>query len=206
MNDFSVKQCPDGKYRWIYEVNLFSNPTVMIDVIKVMSISIFITWAFVQLIILFADGFDLESFKTISFVFLIMIAVFAVLTIISYLIYAAIMGGRYIVMFEMDDYGIVHKQMPRQMKKAQAIGVLGALAGLATGNLGAAGAGVLAASRSSMVSSFQSVKRLIGNRRFNRIKVNATFNKNRVYVEDDAFMWVYEFIRSRCPNAKAKLK
>ncbi|MBO7381917.1 MAG: hypothetical protein J6U03_00915 [Muribaculaceae bacterium] len=206
MNDSSVKQCPDGKYRWIYEVNLFSNPTVMIDVIKVMSISVVITWAFVQLIILFADGFDLESFKTISFVFLIMIAVFAVLTIISYLIYAAIMGGRYIVMFEMDDYGIVHKQMPRQMKKAQAIGVLGALAGLATGNLGAAGAGVLAASRSSMVSSFQSVKRLIGNRRFNRIKVNATFNKNRVYVEDDAFMWVYEFIRSRCPNAKAKLK
>ena len=206
MNDSSVKQCPDGKYRWIYEVNLFSNPTVMIDVIKVMSISVVITWAFVQLIILFADGFDLESFKTISFVFLIMIAVFAVLTIISYLIYAAIMGGRYIVMFEMDDYGIVHKQMPRQMKKAQAIGILGALAGLAAGSLGAAGAGVLAASRSSMVSSFQSVKRLIGNRRFNRIKVNATFNKNRVYVEDDAFMWVYEFIRSRCPNAKAKLK
>ncbi|MBO4379871.1 MAG: hypothetical protein J5784_02595, partial [Muribaculaceae bacterium] len=136
----------------------------------------------------------------------IIIAVFFVIGLISYLIYAAIMGGKYMVMFEMDDYGIVHKQMPRQVKKAQAIGILGALAGLAAGSLGAAGAGILAASRTSMASSFQSVKRLIGNRRFNRIKVNATLNKNRVYVEDDAFMWVYEFMRSRCPNARAKIK
>ena len=123
MNDFSVKQCPDGKYRWVYEVNLLSNPTVLFDVFKVLGISFGIVWALMMLINLFSGDLDWEVFRSTTFVFLIIIAVFSVIGLISYLIYAAIMGGKYMVMFEMDDYGIVHKQMPRQVKKAQAIGI-----------------------------------------------------------------------------------
>ena len=29
-----VIQCPDGKYRWVYEVNLYRNPTILIDLLK----------------------------------------------------------------------------------------------------------------------------------------------------------------------------
>ena len=38
-NAHRVTLCQDGKYRWVYDVNLFTNPTVFFDVVKVMFIS-----------------------------------------------------------------------------------------------------------------------------------------------------------------------
>ena len=33
--DNRVKLYPDGKYRWVYEVLMLKNPTILIDVFKV---------------------------------------------------------------------------------------------------------------------------------------------------------------------------
>jgi hypothetical protein len=41
-------------------------------------------------------------------------------------------------------------------------------------------------------------------RRMNTIKVNERFQKNRVYVSDEDFDFVYDYITSRCTNAKIK--
>ena len=35
-----VRLYPDGKYRWIYEVPMLKNPSIIIDVFKVMGISL----------------------------------------------------------------------------------------------------------------------------------------------------------------------
>ena len=35
-----VRLCSDGKYRWVYEMNMLKNPTIFFTVLKVMMISI----------------------------------------------------------------------------------------------------------------------------------------------------------------------
>ena len=94
----------------------------------------------------------------------------------------------------MDEKKIVHQQMSRQVKKAQVLGALTALAGAAAGRAGAAGAGILSASRFSSTSVFADVRRITPCRKQNLIKVNQLLNKNRIYVCDEDFDFVYDFI------------
>ena len=37
--DSRVTLCPDGKYHWVYEVPMLKNPSILIDVYKVLGIS-----------------------------------------------------------------------------------------------------------------------------------------------------------------------
>ncbi len=43
--DPNVKLCPDGKYRWCYEVNMLKNPMILFTVFKVLAISFAIVGA-----------------------------------------------------------------------------------------------------------------------------------------------------------------
>ena len=49
--DSRVTLYPDGKYRWVYEVPMLKNPSILIDVYKVLGISFGIVWLFNVLII-----------------------------------------------------------------------------------------------------------------------------------------------------------
>lgn len=105
-------------------------------------------------------------------------------------------------MFTMDEKEVVHQQMPRQVKKAQALSALTVLVGAAAGKPGTVGAGLLAASRTTSTSELANVARLIPCRRMNLIKVNQLLNKNRVFVPDEDFDFVYDFLCQHCPKAK----
>ena len=50
---------------------------------------------------------------------MILAVVFFVLSIVSYLILAALYGGKYQVLFEMTEDSVTHIQMPKQFKKAE---------------------------------------------------------------------------------------
>lgn len=194
-----VRLCNDGKYRWAYEMNLLKNPTIFFTVLKVMMISIGIVWLF-GLVIGLGD-MSLDYFLFWTKLSAIMLGVFVVLTIISVLIMAAILG-KYVVLFEMDEMGVTHIQMPRQVKKAEVIGLITALVGAMAKRPTTMGAGLLAASKTKSTSVFANVRRVKARRRLNLIKVNQLFNKNQVYVPDVDFDFVYDFIKSRCTNAK----
>ena len=56
--------------------------------------------------------------------------------------------------------------------------------------------------KTKSTSEFVHVRRVKARRRFNLIKVNQLFDKNQVYVADEDFDFVYNFIKSRCINAK----
>jgi len=64
------------------------------------------------------------------------------------------------------------------------------------------GTGILAQSRMSMISTLADVERLIPCRRMNLIKVNQRFAKNRIYVNDEDFDFVYNFLLTNCKNLK----
>lgn len=194
-----VRLCNDGKYRWAYEMNLLKNPTIFLTVLKVMMISIGIVWLF-GLIIGLGD-MDMDYFLFWTKFMGIMIGIIIVLAVISILIVATILG-KYVVLFEMDEKEVVHIQMPRQVKKAEVVGLITALVGVMAKSPTTIGAGMLAASKTKSSSVFANVRHVKARRRLNLIKVNQLLNKNQVYVADEDFDFVYDFIKSRCVNAK----
>ena len=194
-----VRFCSDGKYRWVYEMNMLKNPTIFFTVLKVMMISIGIIWLFGLIIGL--GNMSLDYFLFWTKLTGIMIGIFFVLTVIGILITAAVLG-KYVVLFEMDENEVTHIQMPRQVKKAEVIGLITALVGAMAKSPTTMGAGVLATAKTKSTSEFVNVRRVKARRRLNLIKVNQLLDKNQVYVADEDFDFVYNFIKSRCINAK----
>ena len=150
----------DCTYRWVYEFNLLTNPTILLTVVKVFLgiiaalVVLGVVLTIPDLVQGYADAEDvLGVFRSGG----IMALLFIVLTIVGYAIYALMNGGKYCVLFTMDDEGITHKQLPREFKKAQVVAGLNVLAGLAAGNLSQMGMGILTATHDTTVSTFSSV-------------------------------------------------
>ena len=195
----NITLCADGKYRWQYDVNLFKNPTILFLILKILLIPFAVIFMVVNIIDISKWGVDrfLPNLKVFGLVFLVLIAII----FISYLIYAAIMGGKYSVIFEMDEKGINHRQIPSQAKKAKKIASFTAAGGAATGNLSTIGIGI-AASRTEMYSEFSKIKRIKVYPQRNLIKLNETLEHNQVYAADIDFEFVKNYIREHCRNAK----
>lgn len=202
--DYRVKLYEDGKYHWMYDLNMLKNPVVLIDVFKVLGISLGIVAFIIVMIQACENGMRAEDMLFALKLIGIMTAVMLVLGILGYLIYAAMSGWVYSAHFTMDEQGVVHEQSARADKVAERIGCLTIFVALLARKPGVAGSGMLAASRTTMSSKFPSVKTVKAIRRMNTIKVNERFEKNRVYVCDEDFDFVYDYIASRCLNAKIK--
>ena len=200
--DSRVKLYPDGKYRWVYEVPMLKNPTILFDVYKVLGISFGIVWLFVLLMGGCENHFRPAALWDITRGFLILMAVFFVLGWIAYFFVSWYYGWKYSILFIMDEQEVVHKQLPGTESKARAIGKLTALAGAGGGKIGMAGMGVLVANRTSMSTSYSSVRRIIACRRRHLIKVRERFSRNMVFVADEDFDFVYQYLCDHCPNAR----
>ena len=191
-----IRLCTDGKYRWVYELNMLTNPTIFWTVLKILG------GIWVVLYVFMLSLGDFSSFWDAFRIFAYIMAGIVALSLMGYLVVVAMYRGKYVVLFEMDEKEVSHIQMPRQYQKAQVLGAITALAGMASGKPSTAGAGILAATRNSSTSVFANVRKVKARRKLHLIKVNQLLNKNQVYVPDEDFDFVYDFIKSRCPNAK----
>ena len=200
--DYRVKLYEDGKYHWKYDLHMLKNPSVLFDVYKALGMTLLITGFIIFLIQACSTGFHLEDVGFVLKIMGIMVAIFFVLGILGYLLYAALSGWVYTVNFIMDEKGVVHQQSPRSEKVGRRIGCLTVLVGLFARKPGVMGTGMLAASNTSMSSDFSSVRKVKARRWMNTIMVNEPFAKNRVYACDEDFDFVYQYISSRCPKAK----
>lgn len=186
----------DGKYHWYYEFKLMKNPVILFLLWKMF---FWITFAICLLLIIFesiSGRMDWLDFTGIAKSFFLIYGILWVLTMLGYLLYAAIQGFKYGVLFEMDDKGVTHTQVPRQFKKAKTASYLTMLLGAASGKPGVVGTGILSASKQSMSSSWEQVRSVEIIRRHNVIKVNERLNKNQVYALPADFPFVEQFIRS----------
>ena len=208
--DFNAEQvtlCNDGKYRWVYPFDMLKNPVILFTVWKVLGISFFAIWLFLNIINVIENGFETEVFFNTAKVFLILGLVFFVISIIAYLIVANQYGWRYMVIFEMDDKGIIHRQMEKQFDKVKAAGWLAAMIGAAAGSPSAAGAGLPAASHDSLSTDFDKVKRIKISRAYHTIYLNAPFSNNQIYVNDKDFDLVKNYILEHIPEeTRSKIK
>ncbi|MCR4724602.1 MAG: hypothetical protein K5772_04090 [Clostridia bacterium] len=200
----NVYLCPDGIYRWVYEFPMVKNPTILITVWKVLLVSCAICLVLVGVPLLFTDG--PESLLGLGKGFGAALLVLLPLSILGYLLVAAAYGGKYMVLFEMDETKVRHIQMEKQVKKAQAMGWLTAMAGLAAGSLSAAGSGLLASSKSVSTSVFADVKQVKADRAMHVIRVNQLLEHNQVYANGADFDFVLNYILDRVPEAAGSRK
>ena len=201
-NAHRVTLCQDGKYRWVYDVNLFTNPTVFFDVVKVMFISLVIVAIIVLLIGACSGDLTVDMLKGLGTGFCFGFGGIVALSLLGYIVYAIIVGGKYTVLFTLDEKELVHQEYGKTLEKAKLIGELTMLAGAAGGRVGTVGTGLLAKSRTTMTSELKNVRRVIPRRWMNTIKVNQLLFKNRVYVKKADFDFVYQFLCEHCVNRK----
>ena len=203
-NDYSgsrVALCEDGKYRWTYPLDMLKNPSILFVLLKIFGILLSIP-LLIALISAAANNDWQKIWDGFIKIWLIVMVVFFVIILISYLIVVWMNGGKYVVNFTMDEKRLIHEQVPVQYERARKIGILAALMGIFAKRPAAAGAGALAASRNTSVSVFDKVRRVKPRRGQNLIKVNQSLERNQVYVPDEDFDFVLDFIRKHCPNAK----
>lgn len=192
----------DGVYRWIYEFHLLKNPVILFVLWKILALSLGGVWAFVTLLSLGDQSFWWKGFWSETKGFALLLAVLLALGLIAYLFYSALMGGRYRVLFEMDERRIVHTQLPGQFQKAKRLSDAAVLLGLAAGSAGAVGSGLLAGSRQSISSEWSRVKHVVFCPGRNTIRLNAPLCRNQIYASDGDFQFVRRFVEEHCANAK----
>lgn len=198
-NGSQIRRDANGVYTWTYEMSLFKNPTVFWLVWKIFFFILLGIFAFTTVIdaIEWGDFPDrlLESLPVFGWVLLGMTGLVG----LGYLLYAAMMGGKYVVEFEMDDKSVTHRQIASQAKKARRIGAATFAAGWASGRMTAAGVG-MNAMRTEMVSEFAKTKTVKLCPRRHLIKVNGRLSHNQVYVAPEDFDFVAAYICDHCPN------
>ena len=200
----NIMMCPDGKYRWVYELDMYKSSAIIKEVWRAFLIAGLIVAAMLAVFSLIEGDSLAETVRFVGEVMAILFGIFLVLSILSYLIYAFMVNGKYCVLFEMDEQGINHKQHEKQVKKSQLIGAIATIAGAAAGRPGMAGTGILAAARTSMYTGFDDVKELEFLPKEHLIRVNETLNRNQVYAEEEDFAFVANYIKEHCKNAKMR--
>ena len=192
----NIELCADGVYRWFYPFDMLRNPVILFTVWRVLGISFGIVYAFVVLVNLFG-GSGLDGLGELTLGFGILIAVFLVIGFLAYLIVAKMYGWRYLVIFEMNEDGVRHIQMPEQFERAQALALISLLA--ARSSPGAVGTGLLAASKSESYVRFGHVRGVRILRRSGTIKINERLEHSQVYAQPEDFDFVQDYILSHIP-------
>ena len=196
-----VLLCEDGKYRWAYEYPMMQNFTIFWTVFKILGGSLLIPIIIITLSDLF-NGLSLLEIGKNLLPFVLVFLGLAVLALFAYWIVSRMYNGKYCVMFEMDENGVDHIQMKEQVEKAQVLSAITALVRKKTGNLTTTGIGLNTMSHGNLYTFFEKVFLISANKRKNVIKVNAPFSFNQVYVPEEDFDFVLDYIKSHCPKIK----
>ncbi len=192
----NIKKCDDGTYRWVYEFDMRKNPMILLTVLKVFLLVLFGMWTVFGMLRIGDDGFA-GAFAAQTKELMIPAAILFVLSIAAYIILACIYGWKYCVLFEMNETGIRHIQMDKQVRKAQALGWLTVMAGAAAGKPGTVGTGLLAAAKKEQATEFRTVKCLRSFRSFHTIKLDSLLSHNQIYASPEDYDFVLEYISRR---------
>ena len=192
----------DGIYRWTYEVNMWKNPVILITLLKVLSFGASVPILLVTVLALFEGGLA-DALKALVGVSVGVVLTIGFLLALAYPLVAIMGGGKYCMIFEMDEKGVKHIQMQKQFKKAQVLGIITALAGTTPTTTGI---GLLAGAKQSSYSQFSKVKSIRAQRRRQVIYVNERLERNQIYVPAEDFDQVLDYLVSHCKQARVRVK
>ncbi len=193
LQDFS------GTYRWVYELPMLKSFFLLFEVWKVLSGAALAVALFASVISLISgDGLQgiLNSFEMC----VIPLWILMVLSLPAYYIVTKANNNMYTVLFEMDEEGIDHIQI--KTDKARALELLTIFVGTKAKNRTTTAAGMLSAAGSNLYSPFSKVRKIKAYPEKNLITLKGPFFRNQVYVEDQEFKFIYDYIVHHCVNAK----
>lgn len=190
----------DGVMRWVYEMDMWKNPTLVITIWKVLMLTSFAP-GLLTFFLTLEDGFGAALLAFVKIMALVLVIVTG-LMLLAYPLVSILNGGKYCVMFEMDDRSVKHIQMDKQFKKNQVLALIVSLAGAMAGNVQATAAGMLAGSKQSLTSDFGKVKSITVNEKRHVIYVNENLSRNQIYADPADFAFIKNTIISRCKKAK----
>ncbi|MCQ2978652.1 MAG: hypothetical protein MJ245_02530 [Clostridia bacterium] len=193
----SITKSENGTYRWYYEFDMLKNPMVIRTVFKIFFYILLGLCTFLILLDIIEGNFGVTSLIETTKAMGITAGILFGLSIISYFILAGIYGFKYCVLFEMNDEGIKHIQMEKQFKKAKALAWVEAITGMVSGNATLAGSGLLAGTKNQLTTDFGRVKKVKVIKKHNTIKIVAPFSHNQIYVCDEDFDFVLNYINER---------
>lgn len=188
----------EGGYQWMYEYSFWKNPSILITLYMVMLISCAFP-AGLMLLLSLGEGV-LEALRIALTVFGICAMILIPLVSIAYLFLGLLYGGKYYVLFKMDDQGINHIQLAKQFKKAQALAFLMTMVGLAAGSATTAGAGLVGATKQSLYTSFKKVKTIKVKKNRKTIYLNESLNRNQIYADKKDIDFIVNYIINHCSD------
>ena len=195
----NIKKGDDGTYRWVYEFNMLKNPIILLSLQKMFLFILVGMWVVFGIFKIEKEGL-VGAFVAQTKELLIPAVVLFVLSILGYVLLACIYGWKYCVLFEMNEAGIRHIQMKKEYKKAQALGWLTSMMGIAAGKPGMVGTGLLAATKNEQTTEFRIVKRMRAFRAFHTIKLDGLLNHNQIYAQPEDYEFVLDYISRRIPK------
>lgn len=179
-----LSQGSDGKYRWTYEMNVITNLTIFLLIWKIFFFIFLGIFGF----LLLADIKHTDRLpKDLKFTGLFLLGMTAMVWV-GILIYAAMIGGKYCVEFEMDENGVLHRQAAWQVKKLNKAMRFSLRYRTMT--------------KTEMYSDFSRVRKIKAYPKLNVIKVNEAFGHNQIYAHDEDFEFIRDYITAHCGNLK----
>ncbi|WP_156000753.1 hypothetical protein [Thioalkalivibrio sp. ALJT] len=190
-----------NEYRWLHDVSLWRDTVIPLMLFRLILLAALIP-ALLLLVIETLEGSFLRGLQAFGQVYLIVASIMLGLFIIAYPLYVLVSGGRYSILFEMDDKGIDHIEMPsRGVKRTDLLARVGFLAGLASGNPSASGASLLALSRKRMHTPFNRVRKVVVYERKGVVKLIArNMTRNLIYAQPADFKLIKDLLLERCPR------
>ena len=188
-----------GKYRWVYELPMLKSLFLLLEVWKALGLAVAAV-AIIGTVVSLLSGGGADGVLGVVQSTLVTAAIIFVLSVPAYLIVTKANNGKYTVLFEMDDSGIDHIQI--KTDKAKALNALVVFVGLAAGNRTTTAAGLLSASGGSLYSRFSRVRRIAAKPDKHLITLGTALMRNQVYVGEEDFAFVWDYILQHCPEAK----
>lgn len=174
----------DGKYRWTYEMSVLKNPMIFLIVWKILAVISAGIFAIIFLADIEHADRILKDLKFCGIFFAGMTA----MVWLGCLVYSLMIGGKYCAEFEMDESGITHRQAEWQaerLKKAMRFSVR-----------------YQTMTRTEISSDFSKVRRVRAYTKLSTIKLDEPFAHNQIFVSDEDFEFVRQFIMTHCTNLK----
>ncbi len=194
----NIQLCTDGVYRWFYPFDMLKNPTILFTTWKLETFAVVVTYLILTPLFAISSGDNLFAVAWALGKGFFLIWLFCLfLGVIAYLILAKMYGWRYLVIFEMGEDSILHKQMESQVEKAQVIAWVGLLTARSET---AQGAALMAMCKHELPSSYSSLRSVRINRHRDTIKLGERFYHNQIYAAPEDFDFVLNYILARVPE------
>lgn len=185
-----------NKYCWIYEYNMYKNPTIVFNILRIISFFDLLAWLIASTFKFESKGV-IEALATTFIPFAYILIALVSLSIIAYYMYALIRGGRYCVIFQMNNEGIHHIRMKRKYQKSGFFMSIGNLLNAFTNDNFEHDVkkNPITDVDSDTYTNFSDVRKIIIYRRENAIKLISKKGKeSMVYSERDDMEFIMNFI------------